>query len=250
MIEGDGTYEASYFVEKAGPYEVSLFLGTEATTFRAHCEPGKVDYQSCRVEGALHSRWVAGKQLALTVTRADRFGNRVPRREGLAPFHGVGTGPGKVTCETLELGNGSCELRFSGTVAGVYNLSVCVDDQPVGENAATLAELDENARIGSTADADAFGENAAVPRSVPEGRAKPARGGSPVSPMQVGGVMGAAVARANLGGLFGRTMFPLPNGRLRTAHRTPPTGRAATLWWWARASRATPGSRRLVTKFW
>ena len=218
---GDGTYEASYFVEKAGPYEVSLFLGTEATTFRAHCEPGKVDYQSCRVEGALHSRWVAGKQLALTVTRADRFGNRVPRREGLAPFHGVGTGPGKVTCETLELGNGSCELRFSGTVAGVYNLSVCVDDQPVGENAATLADFDENDLTGF-ADADAFGENAAVPRSVPEGRAKPARGGSPVSPMQVGGVMGAAVARANLGGLFGRTMFPLPNGQFDLTMRPGP----------------------------
>ena len=82
----------------------------------------------------------------------------------------------------------------------MYSLSVCVDDQPVGENAATLAELDENDLTGF-ADADAFGENAAVPRSVPEGRAKPARGGSPVSPMQVGGVMGAAVARANLGGL-------------------------------------------------
>jgi len=31
---------------------------------------------------------VAGAQLALTVTRMDRYGNRVPRREGLAPLHG------------------------------------------------------------------------------------------------------------------------------------------------------------------
>ena len=37
---GDGTYEASYVVEKAGPYEVSLFIGTEATTFRACASPG------------------------------------------------------------------------------------------------------------------------------------------------------------------------------------------------------------------
>ena len=215
---GDGTYEASYFVEKAGPYEVSLFLGTEATTFRALCEPGKVDYRSCRVEGAAHSRWVAGKQLALVVTRADRFGNRVPRREGLAPFHGVGTGPGKVSCETLELGNGACELRFSGSVAGVYNISVCVDDQPVG---AEGSEADAEAEASRFADADASGE--AIPTSVPtSGSRKPARGGSPVSPMQVGGVMGAAVARANLGGVFGRTMFPLPNGQFDLTMRPGP----------------------------
>ena len=37
---GDGTYEASYVIEKAGPCEVSLFIGTEATSFRAVCIPG------------------------------------------------------------------------------------------------------------------------------------------------------------------------------------------------------------------
>ena len=134
---GDGTYEASYVVEKAGPYEVSLFIGTEATSFRAVCEPGRVDYTQCRVEGALHGRWIAGNQLSLTVTRVDRFGNRVPRREGLAPFHGVCTGPGEISCETLELGNGACELRYTGTVAGLYSLGVFVDEQPV-------ASWDEN----------------------------------------------------------------------------------------------------------
>ena len=41
---GDGTYEASYVVEHAGPYEISLTLGTESTTFRATCEAGRVDY--------------------------------------------------------------------------------------------------------------------------------------------------------------------------------------------------------------
>jgi len=70
----------------------------------------------------MHNRWVSGKQMALTVTRMDRYGNRVPRREGLAPLHGHGTGPGPVTCELLELGNGACELRYTGTVAGVYSL--------------------------------------------------------------------------------------------------------------------------------
>ena len=128
---GDGTYEASYVVEKAGPYEVSLFLGTEATTFRATCEAGRVDYTRCRCDGALHNRWIAGTPLAMTVTRMDRFGNRVPRREGLASLAGHGTGPGDVTCETLELGNGSCELRYTASVAGVYSLGVFVDEEPV-----------------------------------------------------------------------------------------------------------------------
>ena len=205
---GDGTYEASYVVEKAGPYEVSLFLGTEATTFRVTCEPGRVDYSNCRVEGALHSRWISGKQLALVVTRNDRFGNRVPRREGLAPFHGVGTGPGKVTCEKLELGNGSCELRFMGTVAGVYNLSVCVDDQPVGVKKTEVGEE-------TLEEIDAVDENSnpILPKSLPQATATPRAAGKPVDPKQVSGVMGSTVARANLGGLFGRTMFPLPGGQ-------------------------------------
>ena len=196
---GDGTYEASYVVEKAGPYEVSLFLGTEATTFRVTCEPGKVDYGNCKVEGVLHSRWVCGKQLALVVSRSDRFGNRVPRREGLAPFHGVGTGPGKVTCETLELGNGACELRFLGTVSGVYNVSVCVDDQPVGVETASLEELED----------DEYDENGDVlPRSLHQAKASVNSFQKPAAQAkQVSGVLGATVARANLGGLFGRTML-------------------------------------------
>ena len=184
---GDGTYEASYVVEKAGPYEVSLFIGTEATSFRAVCEPGRVDYTQCRVEGALHGRWIAGNQLSLTVTRADRFGNRVPRREGLAPFHGACTGPGDISCETLELGNGACELRYTGTVAGLYSLGVFVDEQPV-------ATWDENGLENDRLE----DENA--PKSNPDSRAS---GATPMKPVE----------SVRVGGMFGKTMFPLPGGQ-------------------------------------
>ena len=184
---GDGTYEASYVVEKAGPYEVSLFIGTEATSFRAVCEPGRVDYTQCRVEGALHGRWIAGNQLSLTVTRADRFGNRVPRREGLAPFHGACTGPGDISCETLELGNGACELRYTGTVAGLYSLGVFVDEQPV-------ATWDENGLENDGLEE----ENA--PKSNPDSRAS---GATPMKPVE----------SVRVGGMFGKTMFPLPGGQ-------------------------------------
>ena len=130
---GDGTYEAAYVVERAGPFELSLFLGSEAATFRANCVPGRVDYAKCRVDGATHTRWIAGQQLAFTVTRVDRFGNRVPRREGLAPLYGYGVGPNnaEVAVESLELGNGTCEIRYTATVAGTYNLGVYVADAPL-----------------------------------------------------------------------------------------------------------------------
>ena len=195
---GDGTYEASYVVEKAGPYEVSLFLGTEATTFRAVCEPGRVDYTQCRVEGALHGRWIAGKQVTLTVTRVDRFGNRVPRREGLAPFHGRGTGPGEISCETLELGNGACELRYSGTVAGLYSLGVFVDEQPVAPVDVEDDALDLDGEDGP--------ENENVPRSIPDSAAVSRSRRSGTTPMK-------PLESVRVGGMFGKTMFPLPGGQ-------------------------------------
>ena len=222
---GDGTYEASYAVEKAGPYEVSLFLGTEASTHRVVCEPGRVDYSQCRVEGATdNSRWLTGAPLRLTVTRMDRYGNRVPRREGLAPLHGRGVGPGEVTCESLELGNGACELRFTGTVAGVYNVGVFVDEQPtatgfrVGEDAS-----DDDRNGGGSPVRDGARSPDEVERqhgnqlpdslraaAVVSTNAKLA----PVDAAQVSGILGETVASARIGGpVFGKTMFPLPNGR-------------------------------------
>ena len=194
---GDGTYEASYVVEKAGPFEVSLFLGTEATTFRATCEAGRVDYTRCRVDGALHNRWIAGTPLAMTVTRMDRFGNRVPRREGLASLAGHGTGPGDVTCETLELGNGSCELRYTASVAGVYSLGVFVDEEPVA-----FVDTEERSeplggdRRGEAGSATNLGSSLAPGVKNLEKQSGIAR----MEPLRIGGVFG------------GRTMFPLPGG--------------------------------------
>ena len=194
---GDGTYEASYVVEKAGPFEVSLFLGTEATTFRAVCEAGRVDYTHCRVDGALHNRWIAGKQLAMTVTRMDRFGNRVPRREGLASFAGHGTGPGKVTCEMLELGDGSCELRYAASVAGVYSLGVFVDEEPV---APVATEERSEPLLGVTGGNTGGGVRDSVEDL-----------GATSKKKQINGVNGP-FEPLKLGGVFGKTMFPLPGG--------------------------------------
>ena len=150
---GDGTYEASYIVERAGPFELSLFLGTEAATYRAVCKPGRVDYAKCQVDGVTNGVWIAGEQLTLTVTRMDRFGNRITRREGLAPFFGKAIGPGEVTSQSVELGNGTAEIKLYGTVSGTYQLGVYVADTPIvpyaNEEAAALMEgeqlmLEEN----------------------------------------------------------------------------------------------------------
>ena len=144
---GDGTYEASYIVERAGPFELSLFLGTEAATYRAVCKPGRVDYAKCRVDGVTDGVWIAGQQLTLTVTRMDRFGNRIARREGLAPFLGKAIGPGEVTSQSLELGNGTAEIKLYGTVAGKYQIGVYVADTPIlpyeNEEAEALMETEQ-----------------------------------------------------------------------------------------------------------
>ena len=215
---GDGTYEASYVVERAGPFEVSLFLGTEATTFRATCAAGRVDYTQCRVEGALHSRWVAGKPLALVVTRMDRYGNRVPRREGLAPLHGRGTGPGEVTCELLELGNGSCELRYSAVVAGVYSLGVFVDEEPTAppateERAEALTGAEAVGAAnggGSRANGSANGSVNGHTNGHANGHAKAAS--ITDGPVDVAKTVGAAPVKVG-DGIFSKSMFPLPGGQ-------------------------------------
>jgi len=145
---GDGTYEASYIVERAGPFELSLFLGTEAATYRATCKPGRVDYAKCRVDGVNNGVWVAGEQLTLTVTRMDRFGNRITRREGLAPFFGKAIGPGDIVSQSLELGNGTAEIKLYGTVAGNYQIGVYVADTPIVPYANEEAEaLMENQQL-------------------------------------------------------------------------------------------------------
>ena len=75
-----------------------------------------MDYTQCRRRSAA-GRWVA------ETTRADGDSDGSLRQQGaaprgLAPLQGNGTGPGTVSCEMLELGNGSCEIRYTGTVAG------------------------------------------------------------------------------------------------------------------------------------
>jgi len=164
---GDGTYEASYIVERAGPFELSLFLGTEAATYRAVCKPGRVDYAKCRVEGAMDGVWVAGDQLTLTVTRMDRYGNRISRREGLAPFCGKAIGPGEVVTQSLELGNGTAEIKFYGTIAGAYQLGVYVADTPIvpyaNEEAKALMESETKMLEGPPSNSGAVKSNDVPP---------------------------------------------------------------------------------------
>ena len=200
---GDGTYEASYVVTKAGPFEVSFFRGTETITFRATCEAGAVDYNACRVEGALRTRWQAGGTVALTVVRVDAYGNRVPRREGLARLAGGGRGPGAVAVDVSELGDGTCEIRFFATVAGSYQVGVFVEDEDTRAKRdsadqiyETEAELEE-ALLNGEIDAegfDAYGDRRDGVSKVDDSLIDPVR------------------LNRDLFGFRANTMFPLPNG--------------------------------------
>ena len=122
-------------------------LGTEAATYRAVCKPGRVDYAKCQVDGVTNGVWIAGEQLTLTVTRMDRFGNRITRREGLAPFFGKAIGPGEVTSQSVELGNGTAEIKLYGTVSGTYQLGVYVADTPIVPYANEEAALMEGEQL-------------------------------------------------------------------------------------------------------
>ena len=212
---GGGTYEASYFVEETEPVRGEFVSGHRGDDVPRALRAGQVDYQSCRVEGALHSRWVAGKQLALTCSRADRFGSRrestsPPLRHALRHAFWL-----KVRSSRFAWGTARAVRR-----AHVVPSPACTTS-PSAWTTSRWARTPRRSPISAAkndltgfADADAFGETARGSPVRARGRAKRRRAAGRRLTHAVGGVMGAAVARANLGGLFGRTMFPAPQRRL------------------------------------
>ena len=115
---GDGTYEACRR-RKSRTVRSLLFIGTEAS-FRAVCEPGRVDYQ-CRVEGALHGRWIAGNQLSPRTPDRPRMPRRwsgaatarAPARRHLCETSNSATA--RASCDTREPSRGCTPSGCSST---------------------------------------------------------------------------------------------------------------------------------------
>ena len=121
---GDGTYEFSYLVEKAGPLEVALVLARKnnptVRTLQVVCFAGPMEPSECRVDaGKLMLHWPAGDPAVVRVTRKDVFGNPTRNAGTRNRVSAEVVGPGVCDCEAVELGDGTCELRPASGRGGV-----------------------------------------------------------------------------------------------------------------------------------
>ena len=124
LDRGDGTYTASYAVDVAGPYLLVLASQSSRLALEGVCEPGPADVSQCRVDASDLARLVAGTRGVARVVRADRFGNVIPAGPDMLPFRVEVSGVGPAEVETVEAGDGACEIRFEARVAGRYSLHV------------------------------------------------------------------------------------------------------------------------------
>ena len=124
LDRGDGTYTASYAVDVAGPYLLVLASQSSRLALEGVCEPGPADVSRCRVDASDLARLVAGTRGVARVVRADRFGNVIPAGPDMLPFRVEVSGVGPAEVETVEAGDGACEIRFEARVAGRYSLHV------------------------------------------------------------------------------------------------------------------------------
>ena len=121
---GDGAYAASYAVDQAGPFLLVLASQSSRLALEGVCAPGPTDVGKCRVDVSELTRLTAGSRGVARVMRADRFGNVVPAGPDPLPFRVEVSGVGPATVETVEAGDGACEVRFEARVAGRYALKV------------------------------------------------------------------------------------------------------------------------------
>jgi filamin len=139
---GNGTYEFSYLVEKAGPMEVALILARASPTVRTlaiTCVAGPMEPEECRVDaGKLMLHWQAGEPGVVRVTRKDRFGNPTRDAGPLNRLAAEVVGPGACDCEAIELGDGTCELRLRASSAGSYDVSIVALAVPAGLSGGAL----------------------------------------------------------------------------------------------------------------
>jgi filamin len=124
LDQGDGTYTSSYAVDQAGPYLLVLASQSSRLALEGLCEPGPTDVTKCRVDSSGLSQLSAGTRGDMRIIRADRFGNVIPAGPDMLPFRVEASGVGPAEVETVEAGNGACEVRFEARVAGRYTLHV------------------------------------------------------------------------------------------------------------------------------
>ena len=134
---GNGTYEFTYELQRAGEYQCSLQTAGHEHCVYVTCEPGALDPNSCTVEepaSLVDEPWRAGSPLEVRVNCHDTFGNPIkPPSDGervRAPLVIVadGEGPGVVEAEVVaDESNPHATwqiARFRATECGEYELRV------------------------------------------------------------------------------------------------------------------------------
>ena len=126
LDQGDGTYAASYAVDKAGPYVLvlSASAGGSRLALEGVCAPGATYVTKCIVDASGLAQLTAGSRGVVKIVRRDKFRNAVEAGPDMLPFRVEATGVGPVAVETVESGDGGCEIRFEAKVAGRYALHV------------------------------------------------------------------------------------------------------------------------------
>jgi hypothetical protein len=124
LDQGDGTYACSYAVDVSGPFLLVLASQSSRLALEGTCAAGPADPGKCRVDTSELKRLTAGSRGVARITRFDRFGNVVPAGPDLLPFRVEVSGVGPAEIETVEAGDGACEVRFEARVAGRYALRV------------------------------------------------------------------------------------------------------------------------------
>eukprot|EP00854_Cymbomonas_tetramitiformis_P001872 gene1872-2542_t len=124
LDRGDGAYEASYVLTDASPFTLTISLSTSSISFEGVCDAGLTHVPQCFTIPSEAISIFAGQTTNLRVLRHDSFGNQVNATQDMLRFHAQASGPGPAQVHTVDLGDGSCEVRFEAEVAGQYLLHV------------------------------------------------------------------------------------------------------------------------------
>ena len=141
---GNGTYDATYALTRAGTYRVVLTTAGQEISFPIECVPTTLDPPSCEIIAPSEEdleKWTAGSWLEVRVRRRDRFGNITTLARGGGGGDGLvvfadGVGAGDVEAEVVEPTDAEVEengvdfavARFRATVAGEYELAIFAAD--------------------------------------------------------------------------------------------------------------------------
>ncbi|GBG58751.1 hypothetical protein CBR_g151 [Chara braunii] len=159
---GDGTYTATYRVQRSGDYFIRVFLnGEEKLGTKAHVHPGKTAASKSYLFGFLQDTQnldelrdsLVGALVAFKVQTVDRYGNlrfTGGDKEWAFFFSGPYSFHGNVT----DLDNGQYQIDYVARAAGKYQMFASVCGQPICTyGGATCMEGAWSARSYCTIDA-------------------------------------------------------------------------------------------------